>query len=36
MTKTVTLAGTQILRVVLDASGPNGVFGNLNYMTLAP
>ncbi len=37
VTKNVTLgAGTQVFRVVVDANGPTGVFGNLNYLTLAP
>jgi glucosylceramidase len=27
-------AGRQTLRVVLDANGPNGTFGNLNYLTI--
>jgi hypothetical protein len=34
--KTVTLAaGTQTMRLVLDAHSPVGIFGNVNYMSLA-
>jgi hypothetical protein len=36
VTKTVTLgAGTQTMRLVLDASGATGVFGNVNYIAVA-
>ena len=37
VSKAVTLAaGVQVLRVAFDANGPNGAFGNLNYVTVSP
>lgn len=36
VTATVSLAaGTQTMRIVEDANGPTGVFGNMNYVTVA-
>jgi hypothetical protein len=29
-------AGQQVLRIVLDANGATGVFGNLNWLELTP
>ena len=35
LTATVTLtAGTQSMRFVADQNGPNGIFGNLNYLVI--
>jgi hypothetical protein len=35
LSKSVTLsAGTQVVRIVFDAAGPGGVFGNLNWLSV--